>query len=200
MPTALNRALPAGSTNYAPDGALSPHMNGSSVMRMLPRLSPVAGSLLLLALAAAPAAYGQMYKWVDERGVTNYSNEPPRGQKVTPVQDRVSTYSSVPAPGISASTGASAPDPMRARAQAAERQLELERQQRGLAAEDEAARRRRAYDECVRARGVDCDSLSELPAGIAPAEVIVPARRAGLAPMQPQQPRARTQPSLDVRR
>ena len=164
---------------------------------------PAFATLLIAGLSmlgSASASAAQLYKWVDERGVTNYSNEPPRGQKVTPVQDRMSTYSIAPAPGASASTGASAPDPMRERAQTLERQIELERQQRAIAAEQEDARRRRAYDECVRARGVDCDNLSELPAGLAPTEVIVPARRAGLAPMQPQQPRARTQPSLDVQR
>lgn len=51
---------------------------------------PVAFSLLLL--FAAPAG-AQTYKWVDERGVVNYSNAPPPGANAaiaTPVEDRVS--------------------------------------------------------------------------------------------------------------
>ncbi|MEW6688621.1 MAG: DUF4124 domain-containing protein [Pseudomonadota bacterium] len=50
----------------------------------------VAFSLLLL--VAAPLG-AQTYKWVDERGVVNYSNAPPPGAnaaKATPVEDRVS--------------------------------------------------------------------------------------------------------------
>lgn len=51
-------------------------------------------SALLLALAAPAAA--QLYKWVDERGVVNYSNQPPAdakaGQRVEQVKDSVSVY------------------------------------------------------------------------------------------------------------
>jgi len=53
-------------------------------------------ALLLLALAA-PLAQAQTYKWVDERGVVNYSNTPPpNGAKVQPVEDRISVYASDP--------------------------------------------------------------------------------------------------------
>jgi hypothetical protein len=47
---------------------------------------------ILLLLAAAPAA-AQTWKWVDERGVVNYSNAPPpaaNAAKATPVEERVS--------------------------------------------------------------------------------------------------------------
>lgn len=33
--------------------------------------------LLALSLLLAPAAHAETYKWVDERGVVNYSNTPP---------------------------------------------------------------------------------------------------------------------------
>src|SRR5688572_17488694 len=50
----------------------------------------------ILLLASAPTAAGEMYKWVDERGVVNYSNEPPPKTKgataPTIVEDRVSVY------------------------------------------------------------------------------------------------------------
>src|SRR3954469_17401292 len=50
-------------------------------------------------LGAAPAA-AQLYKWVDERGVTNYSSEPPPasrgGSKVTRVEDKISVYTPDP--------------------------------------------------------------------------------------------------------
>ena len=54
-------------------------------------------SALLLALLAPAAGFAQLYKWVDERGVVNYSNQPPadaRGsQRVEQVKDSgVSVY------------------------------------------------------------------------------------------------------------
>lgn len=54
-------------------------------------------ALLALLLAAAPLAQAETYKWVDERGVVNYSNAPP-ATGATPsvaqaIPDRVSTYS-----------------------------------------------------------------------------------------------------------
>jgi hypothetical protein len=56
-------------------------------------LLPVA---LMVALASLPAS-GEVYKWVDERGVTNYSNDPPSAlkaaNKVALVPDRISVYS-----------------------------------------------------------------------------------------------------------
>jgi len=53
-----------------------------------------------LLLAAAPLAQAETYKWVDERGVVNYSNTPPAsGARVSVAQaipERVSTYSADP--------------------------------------------------------------------------------------------------------
>jgi len=47
-------------------------------------------------LSAAPA-FAQLYKWVDEHGVTNYSNQPPADpnavKKLRPVEGNLSVYS-----------------------------------------------------------------------------------------------------------
>jgi hypothetical protein len=52
-------------------------------------------SLLAVLCATAPAA-AELYKWVDERGVTNYSNEPPpaaaTAKKLTRVENKISVY------------------------------------------------------------------------------------------------------------
>jgi hypothetical protein len=51
---------------------------------------------LLAALALAASARAETYKWVDERGVTNYSNTPPPAgtvkSAVAPVAERISVY------------------------------------------------------------------------------------------------------------
>ena len=52
--------------------------------------------LLLAALCAATAAAAELFKWVDERGVTNYSNEPPpaaaTARKLARVESTISVY------------------------------------------------------------------------------------------------------------
>jgi hypothetical protein len=58
----------------------------------------MASRLLAVLLALAPAAQAETYKWVDERGVVNYSNTPPPVAAKAPQQvaDRVSTYQTDP--------------------------------------------------------------------------------------------------------
>jgi hypothetical protein len=55
-------------------------------------LAPLAACVL----ASTAVSAGELYKWVDEKGVVNYSNEPPpktrNGKPPTIVEDRVSVY------------------------------------------------------------------------------------------------------------
>ena len=60
------------------------------------RLSGMVRFALLVLAAAAPLAHAQTYKWVDERGVVNYSNTPPPAVKAQPVEERISVYASEP--------------------------------------------------------------------------------------------------------
>ena len=49
-------------------------------------------ALVLIALGA-PLAQAETYKWVDEKGVVNYSNTPPpNASKAATVPDRISNY------------------------------------------------------------------------------------------------------------
>lgn len=50
--------------------------------------------LLAILLALAPAAHAETFKWLDERGVVNYSNTPPPSATkfAQPIANRVSTY------------------------------------------------------------------------------------------------------------
>jgi len=47
-------------------------------------------------LALAVPAFAQVYKWVDERGVTHYGERPPQGRKSSEVPHKLGTP---PAPG-----------------------------------------------------------------------------------------------------
>jgi hypothetical protein len=51
---------------------------------------------LVFAAIAAPG-FAQVYKWVDERGVTHYGERPPQGRKASEVPHKLGTP---PAPGI----------------------------------------------------------------------------------------------------
>lgn len=42
-------------------------------------------------LLSAGAAFGQVYRWVDEKGVTHYGAEPPKGAKAREVEDKLAT-------------------------------------------------------------------------------------------------------------
>jgi hypothetical protein len=52
--------------------------------------------IFLAAICTMAPASAELYKWVDERGVTNYSNEPPpaspTANKVTRVGNKISVY------------------------------------------------------------------------------------------------------------
>jgi hypothetical protein len=62
--------------------------------------------VFLLATTAMAPLYAQTYKWVDARGVVNYSNVPPPARPVqaTPIEDRVSVIA--PDPNLAAATAA----------------------------------------------------------------------------------------------
>ena len=60
-------------------------------------------ALILVLAGAAPLARAEIYKWVDDNGVTNYSNTPPASRKATTrvqaVEERISVIPSAqPAP------------------------------------------------------------------------------------------------------
>ena len=78
-----NRAAAAGRRDYA-----------SRVNVRLP------SAILLAAALGAPAVQAETYKWVDEKGVVNYSNAPPPSAKSAKalkiVEERISVYQADP--------------------------------------------------------------------------------------------------------
>jgi hypothetical protein len=62
----------------------------------------------LILLATAAVAFAQVYKWVDERGVTHYGERPPQGGKASEVPNKLAS----PAPsGVTGSQGNSESNP-----------------------------------------------------------------------------------------
>jgi len=44
-----------------------------------------------IVVAAAAPAFAQVFKWVDDRGVTHYGERPPQGAKASEVQDKLAS-------------------------------------------------------------------------------------------------------------
>lgn len=118
-------------------------------------------SVLALLLASIPA-HAQIYKWVDDHGVTNYSGEPraDRNAAVKPaiVADRISVYAVEP--GVQRAINAISLGKDRilsGRIDALERQLAAERQSSQYTAAAETRAAQAAYAQCLTERRVDCD-------------------------------------------
>ena len=113
---------------------------------MSPRILAV-----VLLLVARPLC-AETYKWVDEKGVTNYSSSPPANarlaKKVQLVEERLSIYTPDPAlsRAIQVRPQMSAPMPYGPVGSYAPRQY--------------AAATQAMYDDCLVQRRVDCDDAS----------------------------------------
>ena len=156
--------------------------------------------VFLPAMLAAPPAGAQVYKWVDERGVINYSNQlpanPEAANRLGIVEDRVSVYTPDQAllQAIEAERrggGASA------RIAELERQLDAERRARHVAA---AAAASRPSDPCS-SGAMDC-SIPSGPYYITrPIVAVTPRfRQRPLANVRPEPARIVTRPGLPASR
>ena len=111
-----------------------------------------------LAMLFAGQAHAQVYKCVDARGKTVYSQSP------CPASSMSTTIESKPAPSAPAASSSSAPakgptDPRKANADFKKRQLEDEEKKKKAAAADEEAKVKQ--ENCGRAKG----SLAQYEAG-----------------------------------
>lgn len=132
-------------------------MNKSTRFWALILLLMVGGCLTF----AATPALAQIYKWVDDRGVVNYGNQPPDNRKAKELDTSAITLSvyEAPKPRQGAEATRSEVASLGNKIDRLERQLEAERQARQYAAEADARAIQMAYDQCVAERGVDCNGI-----------------------------------------
>ena len=147
-------------------------------------------SFLVLFLCAASLsslpARAQLYKWVDESGVTHYSDRAPKAVDATLVPERISVYQ--PDPALVRAMSAPKPDrKVEDRVAALERRLQQERRNREDTAAYAAAAQKAAFDQCVEERRVDCDQPGAYQ-GYGPPVVVVGGRRRPVAPAIAAQP------------
>jgi hypothetical protein len=150
--------------------------------------------ILALVLASAPVS-AELYKWIDERGITNYSGEPPpaaaTANKLSRVENKLSVYT--PDDAVLQATKA-----VRERAIKALSEPEPVRSPVTRIAVEQSG-----YEQCISSGRIGCDDLypnyypaAYLPVGGYPLRRIPPAR---LLPPRPA-PREVTRVSRGVLR
>lgn len=112
--------------------------------------------VLVLLLCAAPLAHGEVYKWVDDKGVVNYGSSPPAGKtaKALPAQD--SRLTVVPAPPPPKAVPQASPTDKRV--EELEKALAEEKSAREDKERREADRLKAAIADCEANKGIDCES------------------------------------------
>jgi hypothetical protein len=109
-------------------------------------------------LVLAPAAHAEIYKWVDDKGVVNYSNTPPpanrKSVKLDEEQGRVST---IEAYDYSKSGAPRREQALQERVARLEQEVARARQTAALDAAAAAEAYRAWREQCIAQRRVDCD-------------------------------------------
>lgn len=117
-------------------------------------------SSALISVLSSPAL-AQVYKWVDEKGVVNYSNEAPTDRKATqldPKAARVSIIGTDDSTKRIAMTQPSANERVLAeKIDRLERKLDAERYARSVSDAQAQTAADSWYQQCLRDRRVDCD-------------------------------------------
>jgi hypothetical protein len=110
----------------------------------------------VVAMAWSPGTFADIYKWVDQKGVTNYSSSPPASGKARTLNLETTSVSVYQAP--SPQDSARLLDAlMRQRVAILEYQLRAERMARLASYQIDADHYRLVYEQCLRERRVDCD-------------------------------------------
>ena len=120
-----------------------------------------------LVLAWSSSVPAEVYKWVDDKGVTNYSSAPPTTGKARKIDLQAASLSVYEAP-LPQRAARALDAAMRAKIERLENELLAERrarQTRQASARAESDRLQLAYEQCLRDRRVDCDLVRDgLPA------------------------------------
>lgn len=127
------------------------------VMRRFSVSRRIAALVWVVAMAWSSGTFAEIYKWVDQKGVTNYSSSPPATGKARTLDPETVTVSVYQAPAPQ--DAARALDAMmRQRVAMLENQLRAERLSQQAAYQTDGDRTRLAYEQCLRERRVDCDT------------------------------------------
>jgi len=143
-------------------------------------------SVQLVALAAllvlAPTVRAEVYKWVDEKGVVNYSNTPPENRKSVKLDEEQGRVSTIEAYDYSRDGAGKREKALQERVARLEQEVARGRQTAALDAAAAAEAYRVWREQCFAQRRVDCDDpyAAAYDPGYVypyPGVAVVPARR-----------------------
>jgi hypothetical protein len=119
----------------------------------------LSSALVSVLLLGAPPGIAQVYKWVDEKGVVNYSNEAPSDRKAIQLDPKSSRLSIVGSDESQkrAATASVSDRVLYEKIDRLERKLDADRYARAVAEQQSQAAADSWYQQCLRDRRVDCD-------------------------------------------
>jgi hypothetical protein len=117
------------------------------------RLAALAASLLL-----ALPAHAQIYKWVDDKGVVNYTGTPPANRKSVALDEEQGRVSTIQAVDYSKVGAARREQALQARVARLEEEVARGQQTAALDAAAAADAYRVWREQCIAQRRVDCDA------------------------------------------
>lgn len=143
--------------------------------------------ILALLLAAAPLAHGEVYKWVDEKGVVNYGGTPPPGSAAKALPSHDSRLTVVPAPPPPSIKPAPSPSTTDKRVEELEKALAEEKAARHDRESRELERLKSAIADCEANKGIDCegDPYQRAQTFILPRQRFIPQHPHPKPPPQP---------------
>jgi hypothetical protein len=157
-------------------------------------------AVAVVALVVPASAWAQIYKWVDDKGVVNYSSRPPTGRKsavLDPNSVSVSTYTPDESlTRVSRAKPSAIEKALAERVASLERRLEAERYSRQLLADAQMRALDARYEQCLRDRRVDCEyaGLEPYYAPYWTTVVVSPAHHRHFRPQRPVRPKAGSAP------
>jgi len=124
-------------------------------------------------IVLAPVARAETYKWVDDKGVVNYSNSPPANRQSVKLDEEQGRVSTIEAYDYSKSSAARREQVLQERVARLEQEVARGRQ----TAAPDAAAAAEAYriwrEQCIAQRRVDCDD-PYAPSFVDPGSVVFP--------------------------
>jgi hypothetical protein len=133
-------------------------------------------------LALAPVAHAEIYKWVDDKGVVNYSNTPPASRKSVKLDEEQGRVSTIEAYDYSRGGASKREQALQDRVARLEQEMARGRQTAALDAAAAAEAYRVWREQCIAQRRMDCDDPSTAsfvdPGSVVfPGAVVKPPRR-----------------------
>jgi hypothetical protein len=122
---------------------------------MIMRTARLATLATLLVLA--PAVHAEIYKWVDDKGVVNYSSTPPENRKSVTLDEAQGRVSTIETHDVSKRVALAREQMLQQRIARLEEEVARGRQAAALDAAAAAEAERVARELCIAQRRVDCD-------------------------------------------